>query len=246
MLLPLYDSNPLRHIRIAYVMWSVIAVCVAIFVYQATLPANEAGRFIFTYGAIPADLFGYAERPPEIDVVPSFMTVLTSMFLHGSVMHLLGNMLFLWVLGDNIEDSMGHRRFIVFYLLCGIFAAFSHIVLEPASTVPMIGASGAISGVIGAYLMLHPHATIRTLVLRFVVPLPAWVVLGLWIALQIFSAAMSKPGEPGVAWWAHIGGFAAGVVLILPLRRRGVRLFDRGEEHPVITRTLIPRSGKRP
>jgi membrane associated rhomboid family serine protease len=246
MVLPLYDSNPLRHIGFAYVMAAIIAVCVVAFVFQMSLSHDEGELFIFTYGAIPADIFGLAERPAEIAALPSLLTVFTSMFLHGGFMHILGNMLFLWVLGDNVEDAMGHGRFIVFYLLCGVAAAFAHAIVEPSSTIPMIGASGAISGVIGAYLMLHPHATIRTLVLRFIVPLPAWVVLGLWIGMQVFYAYISPPGEAGVAWWAHIGGFVAGVILIVPFRWRDVPLFDSGESHPVITRTIIPPSGRRP
>jgi membrane associated rhomboid family serine protease len=246
MVLPLFDDTPLRRVRFAFVTVSIIVLCAAVFVYQMTLPESEADRFLFTYGAIPADLFGLADRPAEIAALPSLLTVVSSMFLHGGFMHILGNMLFLWVLGDNVEDAMGHGRFIGFYLLCGIIAAFAHAGSEPSSTVPTIGASGAISGVIGAYLMLHPHATIRTLVLRFIVPLPAWAVLGLWIGLQVFYAAAAPPTEGGVAWWAHIGGFVAGVILIIPFRYRGVPLFDRGRDQPTVTtRTIIPPSGKR-
>jgi membrane associated rhomboid family serine protease len=149
------------------------------------------------------------------------------MFLHGGFMHLIGNMLFLWVLGDNVEDALGHRRFVVFYLVCGLIAALTHAVTDTASHIPMIGASGAISGVIGAYLMVHPKARIKTLVGYFILSLPAWVVLGFWIGFQFFSTAMAAGGAGGgVAWWAHIGGFFAGVALIIPMRRKGVALFD--------------------
>lgn len=165
--------------------------------------------------------------PPGIARVPAKLEIVTSMCLHGSFMHLLGNMLFLWVLGDNVEDALGHARFVVFYLLAGVAAALSQLVVEPASSIPVIGASGAISGVIGAYLVLHPHARVRTLVFNTVVALPAFVVLGLWILFQLASVAIAEPGQGGVAWWAHIGGFFAGAILIVPMRQRGVPLFDR-------------------
>jgi membrane associated rhomboid family serine protease len=227
LLLPLHDENPLRHIRFGYATLALIAACAATFAYQMLLPANEAVRFVYAYGTIPAVLFGERSLPPEIAPVPAGATLLTGMFLHGSLVHLAGNMLFLWVLGDNVEDALGHLRFVAFYALSGVAAALSHAAIDPASTVPMIGASGAISGVIGAYLVLHPHAPIRTLVFRYIVSLPAWVVLGLWILFQLANAAASGPSEAGIAWWAHIGGFVAGVVLIVPMRRRGVPLFGR-------------------
>jgi membrane associated rhomboid family serine protease len=227
MLLPLHDENPLIRIRFGYCTVAFIAGCVAVFLYQLSLPPGAATRFVFAFGAIPSVVFGQSSLPAEIAQVPANVTLITSMFLHGSLMHLVGNMLFLWVLGDNVEDALGHARFVVFYLLSGVAAALSHAVVEPGSSVPMIGASGAISGVIGAYLMLHPLAPIKTLVLRFIVYLPAYVVLGLWIVFQLVNAAIADTGQPGVAWWAHIGGFIAGVVLVVPMRQRGVPLFDR-------------------
>lgn len=226
-LLPLHDDTPLRHIRFGYWTVAFIAACVLVFAYQATLPERAGMRFVYAYGAIPSVVFGQALLPPELGAVPGWLSLVTSMFLHGGFMHLAGNMLFLWVLGDNVEDAMGHFRFVVFYLLCGIAAALSHAVIEPASQVPMIGASGAISGVIGAYLVQHPTAPIRTLVFNVIVPLPAFVVLGLWIVFQFANAAIAPPGEAGIAWWAHIGGFFAGVLLIFVMRYRDVPLFDR-------------------
>ena len=227
MLLPLHDHNPLKHIRFGFLTVAIIAACVLVYLYQTSLPERDATRFVFAYGAIPSVVFGINALPAEVAQLPATATLVTSMFLHGGVMHLAGNMLFLWVLGDNVEDALGHGRYVAFYLLTGIAAAMSHAAVEPASTLPMIGASGAISGVIGAYLVLHPHASIRTLVFRTIMDLPAFVVLGLWIAFQFFSASLAEPGQPGVAWWAHIGGFIAGVILIVPMRRRGVPLFDR-------------------
>ncbi len=227
MLLPLHDDNPLRRIRFGYFTVAFIAACVLVFLYQLSLPDREATRFVFAYGAIPSVVFGYKALPAEIAQVPANATLVTSMFLHGSLMHLVGNMLFLWVLGDNVEDALGHARFVVFYMASGVAAALSHAVVEPGSTVPVIGASGAISGVIGAYLMLHPRAPIKTLVFRAVVDLPAYVVLGLWIGFQFLNVYLAGPGQGGVAWWAHIGGFFAGTALIVPMRQRGVPLFDR-------------------
>jgi membrane associated rhomboid family serine protease len=152
------------------------------------------------------------------------------MFLHGGILHLLGNMLYLWIFGDNVEDSMGHVRFIVFYVLCGIAAVFAQALPDPSSQVPMIGASGAISGVLGAYLLLFPHARILVLIpLGFIMHstrLPAMWVLLLWFGLQFLSSAMQGPGSGGVAFRAHIGGFIAGLVLIPLFKHRNVRLLN--------------------
>ncbi len=254
MLLPLHDDNPLKTIRFPYVTVAAIAVCVAVFGYQLSLGGRTDQAFILGFGAIPAVVFGMAALPEELARIPGWLTLVTSMFLHGGFMHLAGNMLFLWVLGDNIEDALGHKRFVAFYLLCGVGAALTHGLMDPASKIPMIGASGAISGVIGAYLMLHPKARIKTLISYFIVWLPAWVVLGFWIGFQFLS--ISGGGGGGVAWWAHIGGFFAGVILIIPMRQKGVPLFDRGrkkfelklgiEKAPKRTsRSSIPKSGKR-
>ncbi|HXF66300.1 MAG TPA: rhomboid family intramembrane serine protease [Burkholderiales bacterium] len=227
MLLPLHDENPLKRIRFGYCTVALIVACVLVFLYQMSLAPEEGARFVFAYGAIPSVVFGSKALPAEVARIPAELTLLTSMFLHGGLMHLVGNMLFLWVLGDNVEDALGHLRFVLFYLLSGVSAALAHALTEPGSTVPMIGASGAISGVIGAYLMLHPRAPIRTLVVRVVVVLPAYVVLGLWIGFQFVNAWLAGAAGAGVAWWAHIGGFFAGAVLIVPMRQRGVPLFDR-------------------
>ncbi len=225
MLLPLRDNNPLRHVRFQYVTVALIALSVAVFLYQSTL-SDQAGQiFILRFGAIPGVLFGNRGLSPELAVVPAWLTVLTSMFMHGGWLHLGGNMLFLWVVGDNVEDALGHVRFVVFYILCGIAAALLHAITDTASVVPMVGASGAISGVIGAYLVLHPHASIQTLVIRFIVSLPAYVVLGLWAGLQAISAVGSLGQPGGVAWWAHVGGLIAGAILVIPMRRAGVPLF---------------------
>ena len=227
MLLPLKDDNPLKRIPYQYVTVAFIGICVLVFLWQFSL-GKEGQRAVLSFGAIPSVLFGSRSLPPELAVIPAPLTLISSMFMHGGWMHLIGNMLFLWVLGDNVEDAMGHGRFIVFYILCGIAAALTHAGLDPDSTVPMIGASGAISGVIGAYLILHPKAQILTLAFRFFIHIPAYIMLGIWIGLQVMNVAMASGGGSGggVAWWAHIGGLIAGCLLIAPMRHKSVPLFD--------------------
>jgi len=183
-------------------------------------------------GLIPGELLGALAPGTEIPAgrgmacvvgaVPTWHTAVTSMFLHGGWFHLLGNMWFLWVFGNNVEDSMGHGRFVVFYLVCGLAAAAAQVVTEPASPIPMVGASGAISGVMGAYVLLYPRVRVRVLVFLGIlfmrVGLPAWAMLGYWFLLQLAGAAMAPGGEGGIAFWAHAAGFLAGLALI-PLFR---------------------------
>ena len=222
-MIPLRDENPTTLTPVVTV--ALIILNCLVYLYQVSLGPAEEG-FITSFAAVPAEWF----RPGTVvgDArVPPALTVLTSMFLHGSVMHLGGNMLYLWIFGNNIEDVMGHGRFVVFYLLCGAAAMFSHAVTAPDSTVPMIGASGAISGVLGAYLLLFPRARVLVLIpLGFftrLVYVPALVVLGFWIVMQVISGAFSWGGlGGGVAWFAHVGGFAAGLALIKVFQRRPV------------------------
>jgi membrane associated rhomboid family serine protease len=221
MLFPFRDDNPTRLTPVVTI--TLIMLNVLVFLYQFSLPEPLSTRFVFEFGMIPVVLFGGESLPPEVAVVPPWATILTSMFLHGSIMHIAGNMLFLWVFGNNVEDAMGHGRFIVFYLLSGLAAALTQGLSDTASEVPMIGASGAISGVLGAYLILHPRATVHCLlflgIFITIVRLPAMLVLGLWFVLQLVSAALAPAGsEGGVAFLAHIGGFITGAVLI-PLFR---------------------------
>ncbi len=179
---------------------------------------------------VPAVVFGNAELPASLHVVPPAATLITSMFLHGSWLHLLGNMLYLWIFGKGVETALGAPRFLAFYLLCGIAAGLTQALIDPAADVPMIGASGAIAGTLGAYLVLHPRANVHVFVwiLIFVriITLPAVILLGIWFALQLLSALSMDPGEPGVAFWAHVGGFVAGMVLVLAMRRPGVVLMQ--------------------
>ena len=214
-MIPLRDENPIR--IVPFVTWAVLAACVLAFLVQVSLGAPGFNRMIFGLGVIPAVLFGHAYLPPEIALVPPAATVVTSMFLHGGWLHLAGNMLYLWIFADNIEDRMGHLRFLVFYLACGVAAVFAQAIPAPQSVVPMIGASGAISGVLGAYLLLFPRARVLVLVpLGFVlqvIRLPAVWVLGLWFLVQLLSSLGAPEGEGGVAFRAHLGGFVAGLLL---------------------------------
>jgi membrane associated rhomboid family serine protease len=228
--LPLSDDNPTR--RTPIVTWAIIAACFAVFLWQTSLGPRAGQAIVYSLGVIPAVLFGSAQLPPDLRLVPAPVSVVTSMFLHGGWMHLLGNMLYLWIFGNNVEDSMGRGRFVVFYLLCGTAAALVQGLAAPNSEIPMIGASGAIGGVLGAYLMLHPRANVRMLfiILFFirVISVPAAVVLGLWFVMQFISGATTPTtsDDGGVAFWAHVGGFLAGAVLVPFFKRRDVRLFE--------------------
>jgi membrane associated rhomboid family serine protease len=225
-MIPLRDDNPSR--STPFVTIGFIVACVLVFLWELSLGA-AAESAIYALGVIPAVLLGNVQLPPELQLVPPAATIFTSMFMHGGWMHLIGNMLYLWIFGDNVEDSMGHARFVVFYVLCGIAAVFAQALPEPSSQIPMIGASGAISGVLGAYLLLHPQARVLVAVpfgfILHTMRLPAGLVLALWFALQLISNAMAAPGQGGVAFRAHIGGFIAGMVLVPLFKRRNVRLF---------------------
>jgi len=217
-LIPLRDDNPT-------VLWPLVTVALilantAVFFYELSLEPGLLETFIYQMGMVPAAITqGY------VPGTGGYFTALTSMFLHGGWMHIIGNMLYLWIFGNNIEDSMGHFRFVIFYLVTGLAAAAAHLALNPASIIPTIGASGAVSGVLGAYLVLFPHARIQTLItLGFfirIVYLPAWVLLIFWIGLQLLNQALipTEASAGGVAYAAHIGGFVAGIALIFLFRK---------------------------
>ena len=217
-MIPLRDDNPT-------VLWPVVTIALivantAVFFYELSLEPRLLETFIYQMGMVPASII-----QAHIPGTGGYFTVLTSMFLHGGWMHIIGNMLYLWIFGNNIEDSMGHFRFVIFYLVTGLAAAAAHLALNPASTIPTIGASGAVSGVLGAYLVLFPHARIQTLItLGFfirIVYLPAWVLLIFWIGLQLLNQAVAPLDSVGggVAYAAHIGGFVAGIALIFLFRK---------------------------
>lgn len=228
-MIPIRDENPTpRPPAVTYVL---LAGCMLVFLWQLSLSERELKMAVFALGMIPATLFAGAHLPPEVQLVPPAWTLLTSMFLHGGWLHLAGNLLFLWVFGDNVEAAMGHLRFLLFYLLCGIAAAFAQAFPDPSATTPMIGASGAISGVLGAYLMLFPRARVLVFVPVVFAPplvhLAAVWVLGFWFLIQLLSSIFAGTQEGGVAFMAHVGGFLAGMVLVVLFKRRGVPLFRR-------------------
>jgi len=230
MFLPLHDQNPLKVIPFQIVTFAVILACVAIFLYQQYLPGDREQALLVAFGMLPAVLFEQRQLAPELMLVPAELTLLSSMFLHGGWLHLVGNMAFLWVFGDNVEDSMGHWRFLVFYCACGMFASLAHALAEIDSITPLIGASGGVAGVLGAYLMLHPRVRIILLVLlKWPLLLPAYLMIGIWIGLQVYSIVFSD--DATTAWWAHIGGFIAGMIMIPFFKRDSVPLFDRGTRH---------------
>jgi membrane associated rhomboid family serine protease len=225
-MIPLRDDNP-STIAPAVTI-GLIATCVLVFLWQASLGPVRGQQIIYALGAIPAVLLGQRELPAELALLPPAMTTLTSMFMHGGWMHLIGNMLYLWIFGDNVEDSMGHVRFVVFYILCGMAAVFAQALPDPGSTIPMVGASGAISGVLGAYLLLYPHARVLVAIpfgfILHTMRIPAGIVLVLWFALQLLSNMMTPASGGGVAFRAHIGGFIAGMVLIPFFKERRFRV----------------------
>jgi len=223
-MLPLKDDIPTRSTPVVTI--GLILVNVAVHLYQLSLTFPQEQELALRFGLVP----GIVSQIPALDpgaVGASLLSFITSMFLHGDLLHLGGNMLFLWIFGNNVEDSMGRFRFLAFYLLCGLAAATAQIAAMPSSRIPMIGASGAIAGVLGAYLLLFPGARILTLVPFFfvyLVRLPAWIVLGIWFLFQVLSsAAAGGRGGGGVALYAHIGGFLSGMILLwffVPRRRR--------------------------
>ena len=229
MFLPLHDQNPLKIVPFQFVTVTLIAINVLVFGWQAMLPLSDENSFVLGYGMVPAVLLDRQLLPPEVVRLPAEITLLTYMFLHADIWHLLGNMLFLWVFADNIEDSMGHLRFAVFYLLCGIVAGLAHVLLEADSVAPLIGASGAAAGVLGGYLLLHPKVKLLVLLFgRIPIYLPAYLLIIGWIVFQFVALGVS---EENVAWWAHIGGFLAGMALIPIFRDKSIPLLDQGIPH---------------
>jgi membrane associated rhomboid family serine protease len=222
MVFPLYDDNPFKLPVPPIVTWGLIALNILIFLVQISSGPETAAGIVASFAATPATLSG---AEPAGGSVPAPLTLLTSMFLHGGWMHIIGNMVYLWVFGDDIEEALGRWRFLVFYLASGVLAALAYTLFNPDSTTPMLGASGAISGVLAAYLMLRPCAKVSVFVFRVVVRVRAYWVIGGWIALQLFSF-LSQQADDNVAYDAHFGGLVAGAVLFVLMRPRGVKLFE--------------------
>lgn len=226
MFIPLHDANSLKRIKFQYVTFGLIALNVIVFALT-TLSGEEVEiAAVLGLGYIPSVVFDTVELPAQYAILPENLTYLTYAFLHGDIWHLGGNMLFLWVFGDNVEDALGHFRYIVFYMLCAIAGALFHGLVAPASQVPLIGASGAIAGVVSAYLILHPRVKIWVLAFgRIPLRIPAYLALALWILFQFFMFLAG--GDAEISWACHVGGIIAGAILVLLLKRRDVPAFDR-------------------
>jgi membrane associated rhomboid family serine protease len=226
MVIPLYDNNPFAFKTPPYVNWSLIAANFAIFLY--TLSVNASGSYpktavILALAFTPAGVGHHNAILP--DFVPWELTIISYAFLHANWLHIIGNMAFLWVFGDDVEEALGHLRFLFFYLICAAAGAFAFWASGPASNIPLVGASGAIAGVVGAYLLLHPCRKIWVLAfMRVPIRLAAEWVIGFWIALQFINIVIGADKQ--VAWWTHIGGFITGALLVVFMRRPGVKLFD--------------------
>ncbi len=216
-MIPLKDDNPTY--RTPIVTYSIVAICVIVFILEITSSSYNNGQLFYSYGLIPAVFTGQATLPNEIAGLPTEITLISSMFMHGGFMHLIGNMLYMWIFADNIEDEIGPIRFLIFYLLAGIAAALTQVYLNTSSTIPMIGASGAIGGVLGAYIVNHPKAKVLVLIpfgfFSQIIKIPALYVLGFWFVLQFINSSLSSSTGGGVAYGAHIGGFIFGVIAIL-------------------------------
>ncbi len=233
-MIPLRDDNPTKIVPLMTV--GLIVLNVLVFLYQMSLGPGGAEVFIYQFGAIPAVIFGSQTLPSELVAIPASFSVFTSMFLHGGFMHLVGNMLYLWIFGNNIEDAMGHGRFIVFYLLTGVAASMAHFFTDLNSEIPTIGASGAISGILGAYILLYPRAQVLVLIfLGFfirVMYVPAGLALGFYFLLQLLQGTLTfGQAGGGVAWFAHIGGFVAGLLLVGLFKQSSVRFFNQPHYH---------------
>ncbi len=221
-MIPLRDINPTE--RFAIITFFLIALNVVVFAFELTIGDKANSLFVQSFALVPARLFAY--HGMGAGPVPALVTLFTSMFIHGGFLHIAGNMLYLWIFGNNIEDATGRSRFILFYLLCGVFAAYAHAYMNRDSVIPMIGASGAISGVLGAYLLLYPRARVVTLVFFGfyvrTVQVPAMAVLGFWFLLQFLNALITSSSTGGVAWYAHVAGFVAGMLLIGIFKRKTI------------------------
>ena len=231
-MIPLKDDNPTY--TVPFMTVGIIVINILVFLYELSLGGlllngQEAQRFIWAMGIIPYELtrFGDAMSPTPI---PFYLTPFTAMFIHGGLLHVGGNMLYLWIFGNNIEDALGHLHFLFFYILCGLIATLTHVISSPSSPIPMVGASGAIAGVLGAYFMQFPAARVHVLIPFFfifrIMHIPAMVVLGFWFLMQILNASATSGGaHSGVAWFAHIGGFIVGYILMRRYQKRRWRRF---------------------
>jgi membrane associated rhomboid family serine protease len=225
-MIPIRDDVP--HTTTPWVNYFLIAMNTAVFVFELLLAPAARNEFIFQFGVVPSHTMAFLAGAQGMPAVVAFLPLLTSLFLHGGWFHIIGNMWFLWIFGDNVEDYLGHGRYLLMYLLAGIAGSLLHIGFNPGSEIPSVGASGAIAGVMGAYFLLYPRARVLTLVpffFVFFVWLPAWIMLGYWFLVQFLGGAAaaiaySRESSGGVAVWAHVGGFCAGLLMIKVFRSR--------------------------
>ena len=215
-MIPLKDDNPTS--KKPTVTYFLIILCVLVFFMEISSQSYKSGELFYSYGLIPSVLMGHNQLPLDLYVLPAYLTIFSSMFMHGGFMHLIGNMLYMWIFADNIEDNLGHTKFLIFYFLAGIGAAMTQVLMDTHSQIPMVGASGAIGGVLGAYLINHPNARVLVLIpfgfFSQLLKIRALYVLGFWFILQFISSG------GGVAYAAHIGGFVSGMILILFFNKR--------------------------
>ena len=239
-MIPLKDDNPTS--GRPTVTYFLIGLCVVVFLMQLGSQSYKTGQLFYSYGLIPSVLMGHNQLPMDLYAIPGWLTIFTSMFMHGGFMHLIGNMLFLWIYGNNIEDAMGHIKFLLFYIICGISAAILQALVTPNSNIPMIGASGAVSGILSAYFLLYPKARVSTLifVLFFitVIRIPAGILILIWFATQLINTNLTDPNSPGVAWFAHIGGFLMGILLLPFLKKKNKKYFASGNKHSLIQKNI--------
>ncbi len=233
---PISDLNATKNKPI--LSWIILISCILIFIYQKNLGYHFEQKTLLSFGMIPSVLFNVKQLSDELVIIPSYMTLISSMFLHGGWMHLIGNMAYLYIFGDNIEDELGKIKFLIFYFSCGIFAGLSQALIDINSEIPMIGASGAISGILGAYLILFPKKEIKVFFWFFIFikifRIPAMYVIGCWIFIQFFNLNNSE--ESNIAYLAHIGGFIAGIILILIFRKK------RSNQPKRLTKGSLPNS----
>ena len=224
-MIPLKDDNPTSTKPI--ITYCLIAVCVFVFLIELSSTSYKTGTFFYSYGLIPSVLLGKLKLASNMHVIPAYMTIITSMFVHGSFMHLIGNMLYMWIFADNIEENLGKIKFLIFYLLCGVGAAMAQVFTDTNSQIPMVGASGAIGGILGAYLINYPKTKILVLIpfgfFSQIIKIKALYVLFFWFFMQFINSALTNSNGGGVAYSAHIGGFISGLILILFFNKKNIK-----------------------
>ncbi len=233
-MIPLKDDNPTSGKPV--VTYFLIACCVLIFLFELGSSSYRTGELFYSYGLIPSVLLGYSQLPNDIYIIPAYLTIFSSMFMHGGFMHLIGNMLYMWIFADNIEDDLGPTKFIIFYFLSGVGAAMSQVFMDTQSQIPMVGASGAIGGILGAYLVNYPKARVLVLIpfgfFSQLLKIRAIYVLGFWFILQFINSNLSGSQGGGVAYAAHIGGFISGVILILFFNKKKKKIKKKISKGP--------------